>query len=292
MPPLNKLEVYIPTRGRIDRQITMKKFFLEEIFTKAPSWLEIYFVVPTCEQCHFIAAHPWTDSCVFSVKDTYKFGSVCQAIAEVSTGLTMLLDDDMLPLRRRDPYKTSQAGATANVQDVLDLFARVRSWLAQGYVHGGISLRQSNHYCTDTYYQTNTRTCGVTFFDARILKTEGIRFDAVEARSDFHVYLSLLELGYKNVCDYEFICGQWSGKMGGSNAPGGCAIYRTPAFLLEQASLLQKLHPRSVKLIYKQRKGEALAALATDEGIPDVRIGWSKAYGIRSHERKYTGVKQ
>lgn len=286
--PSNHVQVFLPTRGRINKQITMDKFFLYNLFVGntdlLPEWLTFKIIVPESERREYLKAHRWTREFLDTVPDDFKFGSVCQYIADSSTGYTLIIDDDMRLLRRRNLLDPSQIGGTGTEQDARDLFNRVRRWLSSGYAHGGISLRQSNHFVTGAYFKTKTRICGTTFFDARILREEGIKFNAVQARSDFHVYLSLLELGYLNVCDYEFIVGQ---DGTGTNAPGGCSQYRTSEFQREQAELLASLHPGTVSLIYKKRKGTGLRALESrdGEGIPDVRISWDKAYGIRMDKR-------
>jgi hypothetical protein len=272
---MDKLTVYIPTRRRIQQQTTMAEFFLREIVKEGLHWLDFRFVVPLAEKKEFLVAHPWTKRILAAVGSRYKFGSVCQNLLDRSDGWFLILDDDMVLLRRRNRLNVSQRGGRGTIEDSMAFFARIRHWLVKGYAHGGVSLRQTNHYCQGQYYRVNTRVSGATFYDAQILKKKGIRFDAVQARSDFHVCLSLLEQGYKNVCDYEFICGQVGG---GSNAAGGCSTYRTPEFQLEQAKLLKELHPDAVSLVYKTRKGENLNKLATAQGIPDVRIAWKKSF--------------
>ena len=285
------LHVWIPTRGRIHQQTSMKRVHLESLYyNRLPNWLQIHFIVPESEKVAFVATHPWVRPICVVVPDSYRFGSVCQAIAEQSSGYTLLLDDDMWLYKRKSPLDIHLR--TGNKQDAWDFFMQIRHWLRKGYAHGGVSLRQTNRFWPkdiqhadpkEAVYHANTRVCGVTFFDSRVLKTEGIRFDAVQARSDFHVYLSLLELGYHNVCEYEFACGQTSL---GSNAPGGCSLYRTPEFLIEQALLLRSLHPGLVTLVYKQRVMKAARMMVTEQGIPDVRISWAKALGNRVQDRQ------
>jgi hypothetical protein len=276
-----KLHIYIPTRGRIDSQKSMKFFRLEKCKH------EVTFVCPFSEALAFQKTYPW--AYVETVPDNYRYGNVCYRIMKETEGrYKVIIDDDLQLLHRRERTKISQTGSVATDEDADKLFDRIVYWLDKGYVHGGISLRQTNHFGNGVWYKTNTRVSGLMFFDSSIPNQEGVRFDAVQERSDFHMTLSLLELGYENVCDYEFMVGQY---ITGTNAPGGCSAYRTPQFLLEQAELLAKLHPKSVKVVYKQRKAEAVKSMADDKGIPDVRIQWARSLGIRKGQRKLGRVR-
>lgn len=279
------LQVFIPTRGRINNQLTLRTHFFDQIVQQV-DWVDLKIVCPKSEQEEFRQTHPWCKSHILTVPDTFRFGSVLQFIADLPGRYKYICDDDFYLWRRRDPLSVSQVGGRATLEDVVDVLNRIRSWLQKGYAYGGISLRQTNRYAPGIVSLTNTRICGNEFFDSRVLQQEGIRFDVVQARSDFHVTLSLLELGYCTICDYEFMVGQPSG---GSNAPGGCASYRTSKFLLQQAKLLAKLHPTAIKLVYKRHVSENLKALEDEQGMPDVRVSWLKTLGVRSQDRRYKG---
>lgn len=274
-----ELYVYVPTRGRINTQKSMEFLRLEKIHTEGIAKVE--FVVPRCEALKFSESHSWAR--VSIVEDNWKIGTISDHILRTRRGrYKVLIDDDFQLLRRRDRNNPSQKGGVATDKDAFDLFERIRYWLDQGYVHGGISLRQTNHFCKDGWFKTNSRVSGFMFFDTKIVNQEDVRFNEVEERQDFHMTLSLLELGYLNVVDYEFTVGQY---LTGTNAPGGCSSYRSPEFLLEQAELLCKLHP-NVKLVYKDRTSEDAKKMGGDLGIPDVNIQWVKSLGIRKKERK------
>ena len=277
-----KLTVVIPTRGRLDRQNAMKFFRLEKMHDRKT--LTVRFAVPDCELEQFTDLYGWAE--VVNVPDSFRYGDIIQYLVLETPGrYKVLMDDDLHLIRRRNPNSISQKGGVATNQDVVDLFDRIREWLGE-YEHGGISYRQTNHFCHEPF-ANNTRANGMMFFDTKVLEVEGVRLDAVQERSDFHVTLSMLELGYPNVVDYEFAIGQY---LTGTNADGGCSRYRSPKFLLEQAQLLADLHPGVVKMVYKKRKaGDVQAMSDGDKGIPDVRIQWAKALGLRSNHRKYKG---
>lgn len=275
----NRLRVCVPTRGRVKSQKSLKMFRLKD--ATRSGIVRVSFFVPECERVEFRKLYPWAE--VETVPDSDMYGNVMQRIADSDDSRKVVLDDDMHLIRRRDPNSISQKDGAATDEDVSELWGRISEWFDKGYVHGGISYRQTNHYCVESF-KTNTRVCGLTFFDSDVLAAERVRFDAVQERSDFHVTISLLELGYPNVCDYEFAAGQY---QSGTNAPGGCSRYRTPEFLEQQASRLAELHPGVVSLVYKSRKADDVKAMASERGIPDVRVAWAKTIGKRSADRKY-----
>lgn len=280
------LELCLRTRGRADWQPTINALFFQEVVKKI-DWLKLKIVTPRSEYKDYVKHQPWTKRYISVVPDEYRSGDVFQHICEDNQRYNFCIDDDLTLARRRVLTSVSQKGANAEIKDVVALMHRVRKWLKKGYAHGGISMRQNNHYAGEEVVKYNTRVCGATFFDSKVINEEGIRFDAMQARSDFHVFVSLLELGYVNVCDYEFMVGH--SRMKGmerieTNSRGGCSVYRTPEFLVSEAKLLQKYHP-NVRLKYKKTKDAASEAIQTEQGVPDVTIGWKRSVGINSSNR-------
>lgn len=269
--------VYVPTRGRIRSQHSMESLCLKDLAESKEAYVK--FVVPECEHDEFARTYRWAS--LATVPDSFKLGGILQYIVENLPGrFHVIVDDDMVLLRRRSRCKITQVGAAGTPRDAADMFRRILMWRDLGFAHGGFSLRQTNHFCKDAWYKTNTRVCGMHFFDTDVLSGEGIRFDALDARSDFHVILSLLERGYSNVCDYEFMVGQWT------NMPGGCSLYRNPQFLLDQAKKLAALHPNSVKLVSKTSTMQQTSATKFSDGtIPDVQVGWKKSFQLRMSDR-------
>lgn len=266
------LKIFVPTRGRVLKQKSMKSFCLLDV----PH--DVRFLVPKCEHDAFERAHP--SARLVSVPDHWKTGSINQWIASRG-GRCVIIDDDLTLQRRRDPASSSQKGsASRGIEDAVALFERIEQWFNAGYAHGGVSMSNANHYCREASAK-NTRACGLIFFDAHVLEAEKVRFDAVQEHQALHVTLSLLELGYPNVVDYEFMFGH-----AGTNAAGGCSVYRTVEYLEEQNRLLQSLHPKGISLFYRQLKGKGAEAISGPDGIPAVRVGWSKSFGIRRHERR------
>jgi hypothetical protein len=259
--------IFVPTRGRVGDQTTRKRFFLDYV-----PWTVVY-VVPECEK------HLWAiEDDIKVVPDDWGISNIRHAIVydwkDYGDPHHLVMDDDLVFLRRVAPTNVKQRSDTT-LGDAVECFERMESYLKDGFVHGAISIRSGNNRCPDVCAY-NTRALNAHFYDAETLVGEGVRYDDVPVMQDFHMTLNLLELGYQNVVDYEFITGQQDHK------PGGCSRYRTVEMIRRTIDQLAELHPGFVKLRVKEVKNP----LAPQAELPDVTIYWKKAFGSRAHERK------
>ena len=262
--------IFIPTRSRIHKQITRKKFYLDYIQQFYP----VYYVVPERELDLFSRVNRVEH--ILSVPDSFRLSNIRQWLVDTQREpdpLHCCWDDDLVFLRRKNPLELPQRSQTTR-EDALDCFRRIEEWLQKGYAHGAISQRAANGMMSEPKpYKLIGRATDTHFYNADIIDGERLRFDDVILRQDFHMTLSLLERGYPNVLDYEFMSGQTDG------TPGGCQAYRSLELLAEQATVLARLHPGVVKVEEKVRKGGF--GVSTD-----VRIQWLKAFRSRLADRK------
>jgi hypothetical protein len=187
----------------------------------------------------------------------------------------VLMDDDLYFLRRVAPTDIRQR-SSPGVQDAVDMFERIQHYFDQGYAHGGISIRSGNNR-TPGVFAENTRVMDIHFYDARTFVEERISLAETPVMGDFHATLSLLELGYPNVLDCEFMSGQQD------HTPGGCSRYRTVEMLRETAEKMARIHAPFVKVRYKTVKN----SLAPQATLPDVTVYWKKSFGSKAHLRAY-----
>jgi hypothetical protein len=257
--------VFIPTRARITKQITRQRFFLDKI----P--YPVVYVVPESEAERYLVN--WSGSTILTVPDAYRLSDIRQHLVDThyDNPHHCCFDDDLVFLRRKAPTDVHQR-SDMRVQDAIECFQRIEFWLKEGYAHGALSQRSGNNH-EPTAVKVIGRATDTHFYNARVIRDEGIKINEVVLRQDFHLTLSLLERGYPNVIDHEFISGQ------SDNGPGGCSVYRTKEMLEEQAHLLASLHPEFVKVVTKVRKG------GFGESV-DVRIQWVAAYESKMHLRK------
>lgn len=129
----------------------------------------------------------------------------------------------------------------------------------------GVGAREGGNRNTDPYIM-NSRIMRVLAFRRSYLKQRLLTFSPLVVMEDFHINLQILRSG-ADTC----ICNNWvSNQVGGSDAPGGCSVYRTPQVQTDSANLLAKLHPGFVKVV--EKKGWQGQGTRTD-----VIIQWKRA---------------
>lgn len=178
----------------------------------------------------------------------------------------VFLDDDLNFAVRRfdDPGKFR---GLQKPTDLVKMFARIEAGLDK-YPMVGVGAREGGNRITDPFL-FNTRIMRVLAFDRTYLRECAITFAPLKVMEDFHVNLQILRSGAETM-----VCNSWvSNQAGGSDAPGGCSVYRTSGVQTASAHLLQSLHPDFVTVVEKTTKGAWGGGTRTD-----VRIQWKKAY--------------
>lgn len=241
------MKIFIPTRGRINRQDTLEYLKL----------FDPIMVVPQCEESH------WKDYRRLVVPDHFKFSEIRQFIAEQDGDKHCVIDDD-LKLYRRCEDSTKLRGVTEG--EVFALLSKI-SRLLDKYAHGGVSAREGNNHM-DFPGVENTRCMRWHFYRPEVLREERFDFREVVTKQDFHCTLWLLERGFPN-----YVISEFAHNQRGSNVDGGCSSYRTQEVMDAGAEKLATLHPEFVKVVEKETKS------AWGGGVrKDVRIQWKKAF--------------
>lgn len=255
------MKIYIPTRGRIDDQITLSH--LPYILQKRT----ILVVDKAEEKAHKEKyGHGW----ILAVpEDCDSIGKVRQFIVdqhncEKHGSKIIMLDDDLGFDQRRTDIRGRFIQATE--ETILEQFRKVEKLLDE-HAHGGIRYRQLANVAPDIDY--NCRVLRALAYNVDVLKKHNVRFDRIIVMEDFDVTLQLLRLGYSNFSISTIIQGQ-----GSSNACGGCSIYRDHARQAEGAHGLTALHPQFVKVKVKKTNWKGWGS---DERV-DVTVAWKKAY--------------
>lgn len=248
------LKLYIPTRGRVNKQNTYKNL--------PPEWQARTKLV-----VHYEEADLYDKSLPIIVppKTVTGIGPTRQWImdSQEETKICMLDDDLRFDLRREDdPGKFG----TAYPEDVSKMFSIMEKTL-EDYAHVGVTAREGGNRFHEKV-RFNTRMLRVLGFNRAMFYAAGARFDRNVVMEDFDVSLTLLRAGYPNVVLNKYIQGQ-----GSSNAAGGCSIYRTMEVQAEGARRLKELHPDFVSLVTKTTKGAWGGQTRTD-----VMIQWKKAF--------------
>lgn len=180
----------------------------------------------------------------------------------------VMMDDDLRFSHRKTGEGTklhhSEPGHVTAMFDNLEWELRADGG---GFLHAGVSAREGNNRVEECR-KTVTRMMRVLGYRPAEVLATGARFDRLRTKQDFDMTLQLLRAGHPNLVKYDSAQDQ-----GGSQESGGCATYRTPAMMTEDAERLAQLHPGFVKVVRKFTKG----AWGGGERV-DVQMAWKKAY--------------
>ncbi len=149
-----------------------------------------------------------------------------------------LLDDDLQFYHRKS--KASTAQRNASLEETGKGLRRLESMVCGGYVMVGLGDRPGNNR-NEVPVDFFARPHEVFGFLVPAMRKLGLQFRP-PVMSDFDMILQLLQRGYAVPSSTDFFCGQvYSGKgTGGSNAPGGCSVYRTEEMMRGVVSGLQR----------------------------------------------------
>lgn len=253
------MQIYIPTFGRSDRQITylglppalQRRTKLVVQRSEAKLYADFPHVVLPPSITTVAPTRQWI---ITKGHEAYGGGDP----------FLVMLDDDLRWAERRtdDPSKFIASDA----KSVARLFAEIERQL-KSHAHVGVSARESAHTNAEPVRHA-TRMTRVLAYDYRVLQRLRVRFDRLPVQEDFDVTLQLLRLGYANA-----VINGWVHNQDGSNARGGCSHFRTPAMQAETSQKLAGLHAPFVKVVIK-------TPLKAWGGGPrtDVVVAWKQAY--------------
>jgi hypothetical protein len=249
------MKLYIPTYKRTSKQITWGN--LPE---SVKDWS--YLVCPKEEE----EEHKKLGRQVLATPDEIKgIAATRQWILENSDDDQVMMADDDQSFRCRTEggYKLR----TMEEEDYDSMFSSVVEHLSE-YNAVGISAQAGNNRSFPKEVISPGRMYNMYAFNKEVLLSNNVRFDEMVVMEDFHVTLSLLEMGMPNA-----ILQNWCWSSPGSNASGGCSTYRTSEVQREGAMKLASLHSPFVKVVEKESEswGNGLSVRT------DVRVSWKKA---------------
>lgn len=154
----------------------------------------------------------------------------------------IMLDDDLRFSIRKSSDMREWALKPATTNEAAEIFEDIES-LLDNCPFVGISARQGNNRITERILVAK-RMWNVWGVDRTVLRREKIRADAVPTMEDFWVQLNLLTLGYET----QMICNYVHDQASGSNAAGGCSLFRTGATQEQSIAILRKTFPSFVDI--------------------------------------------
>lgn len=187
-----------------------------------------------------------------------------------------LLDDDLT-------FQKRIGGKLKNIEakDTFDMFRTLHGWLKSGINHVALSAREGNNRIEEDF-ASNSRAMRVVGYNTGLLKELGFKFNEILLMSDFHATLTLLKDGQPNRILYTYANGHR-----GSNAKGGCSLYRSPRTMRESAEKLSQLHLKFIK-IEEKTTAKPWAGFKTNKRT-DVTISWKKAFEYGKGKRRGIG---
>lgn len=176
----------------------------------------------------------------------------------------VLMDDDLSFLWRRDP---TDWRLTVPPPDALErMFAEVEAALDR-YAHVGISGREGNNRVR-SHSEECTRYMRVLCYNTAMFPDRTV-VDRLDGMSDFDTCLQLLRAGLQSLVYFG-----WAQGQGHTQAPGGCAVYRTHDSHTAEVLALCELHPGLVVPVQKQNRGGGAFGIRDE-----VQVAWKQALG-------------
>lgn len=182
-----------------------------------------------------------------------------------------LMDDDLQYFKRNEELLLRKC----DTSEIEEMFLTMREHLNEISMVG-ISTRLGNNRITGPYDEINRVTRSYAIATEAFQKV-GATFAPYPEHTaeDFHIALCFLNAGYKNRILHTFA----QEDMGGSNAAGGCSIYRNAEVQRRTSMWMVENHPEC-KLKGKYCKGSwGLQELADGRNYRvDLIVQWKQAY--------------
>lgn len=264
---MSKLHLYIPTRGRVNMQLTLKMMPAE--------WKKRTTIVCPRDEVRQHTAY-WPTCHVIAQPDSkmtiaQKRKWIFELAHKRGDEKIMMLDDDLSPCPRYNHpkefagFQTDNARAwknycekhpdagalykTANPEDpeTSRAFARVEQALDK-YHHVGIAPRLMSNAVSGEFSLNKRMIYALGYRVPTVLKY--VKLGRIEHREDMDVCLQLLKKGFENAVYYWCVFEQYEGYA----AAGGASLERDMRESNRDAYKLARFHPGLVKAVVKDYK--------------------------------------
>ena len=266
------LQIIIPTRGRVNQQLTLASFptELRQCTTIVCPQKEV-FTLSGMDDFTKVIAQPdpnWTiaQKRKWIIEHWYKAG--CTKI--------LMLDDDLRFSTRIS--ETDWHLKEIRGKDLIPEFERLAEKLSPEVPHVGFGPRQGNNNLEEVGWKTPGKMCYSLGYYLPIVATE-VELGRIETREDMDITLQLLLKGYPNAVWQTTVNDQRK-----YDAPGGATNERTIESSNADAYKLVDLHPGYVSTTEKKYTAS----------VPRIEVicQWGKAYedGQRNRASKQTTI--
>lgn len=260
--PSENLQIYIPTFGRLDKQITLDSI-PDNLLSQ--TWL----VVRPCEYESFKEKN-YTCNILKLSNEVNNFMCTRREIIQHATNSCFIMLDDDLVFFRRISCSDWKLRKIED-QELSELFYEIEQQLIKGNPYVGVASREGfNHLPMNLNLVRGKRMTRIHAFNMpRLLELNATPDSDFEALEDFEVQLRFIT-EYKIT---PIMLLDWAHNQSGSNSTGGCSTYRTMLHQEHWAKQLAAKYPDFVKLVKKKTK-----TAWNGQERTDVVISWQKAY--------------
>ena len=187
--------------------------------------------------------------------------------------------DDDLKFSYREEGSTKLTLSTTT--QISDMFRSMKEAIAD-YPLVGISTRLGNNF-VEKSFDTICRVTRCYALSTQVFKDLGIKFNPIEpfVAEDFHMTLCLLNAGHKNMVLYNY-----AQEDIGSNAAGGCSVYRTAMVQETTMKWMAANHPEVTLKVKTNKTGWNLPGSVNNERL-DCIIQWKKAYKPKGKPKRF-----
>ena len=256
--------IWIPTYGRLHNQKTVE--LLSEEHKKKTS-----LVVRDTE--YSVHESTWRDRVLGTVSHTRPGVADARqtAVDSATDDVVIMLDDDLFFGRRLPDWEfgTNARTKKATAEAVHEAIEWLGSNCSEKYPMVCIAAKGANNSIQERYTIENSRIMRAFAVHKPTLLKHEIRFDRFYYWEDFHVALSLLELGYPNLVNVDHVTD------GVTNAKGG--VSRDIAKMKACIEEFQELHP-TIRVKYKTMPDGDGQGVSKTVLVPDMTVYWKKAF--------------
>lgn len=261
--------LYIPSRGRVDRQPTYDSL--------APTGIETVIVCPREE----VATHRLKGRTAVACPEIGIMATRQWIMDNAMDEKVFMFDDDLrFAVRRVDAYTKF---VPAELKDLRVMLDRLEALLDQVPLAGLCNRGGANNTPTkDCPVAMNKRLFDVQCIDANWFHREGIQYRQ-PFMEDFDVSLQTHLKGYPSA----LLTTHTKDNIGGASAGGGCSIYRTMDGQEKAARHLAATWPGFVSIREVEAKGSGEWATRID-----VKVKWVEAFKAGCELRELLGLDQ
>lgn len=260
--------IYIPTKGRVDKQVTLERIPKSSGVDEGRVWL-----VADRKEARKLE-NKYDVPVLIQPDDITNIAQKRAWIIEQCRSERMImLDDDLRFCYREDfsvPKLVTVEPEHAGANHSWTMLERA----LEHYAHAGIGARMGAQ-AKNFRWKFNTRMMYVLGYQTKVIQK--CELGTIRTREDMDYTLQLFKMGYRNIVGYSLVVDQSFAKAGGMTEE------RTIKRSDKDAELLAERYPKVVKVEQKQYK----------ESIPrkEVRIDWKSAYNKKrssDEERELT----